>query len=124
MMQEIGYCTGIENYSRHLDGREARKPPVLPAGLLSIRFLLVVDESHITIPQINGCSAATSRGRAPWWSTASGSSALDNRPLKFDEFEILINQAIFISATRVRGSWSTAARWWSRLSAPPAWWIR
>lgn len=100
MMQEIGYCTGIENYSRHLDGRA---PGTRPSTLLDYfppDLLLVVDESHITIPQINGMyrgdlsrkSTLVEHGfRLP--------SALDNRPLKFNEFESLITQAVFISAT-------------------------
>jgi excinuclease ABC subunit B len=100
MMQEIGYCTGIENYSRHLDGRA---PGTRPSTLLDYfppNLLLVVDEAHITIPQINGMyrgdlsrkSTLVEHGfRLP--------SALDNRPLKFNEFETMINQAVFISAT-------------------------
>ncbi|HOL17547.1 MAG TPA: excinuclease ABC subunit UvrB, partial [Bacillota bacterium] len=100
MMQEIGYCTGIENYSRHLDGRKPGSRPYTLLDYFPPDFLLVVDESHITIPQINGMyrgdfsrkSTLVEHGfRLP--------SALDNRPLKFDEFESLINQAIFISAT-------------------------
>ncbi len=100
MMQEIGYCTGIENYSRHLDGREPGSRPYTLLDYFPPDFLLVVDESHITIPQINGMyrgdfsrkSTLVEHGfRLP--------SALDNRPLKFDEFESLINQAIFVSAT-------------------------
>ncbi len=100
MIQEIGFCTGIENYSRHLDGRA---PGTRPSTLLDYfppDLLLVVDESHITIPQINGMyrgdlsrkSTLVEHGfRLP--------SALDNRPLKFNEFESIINQAVFISAT-------------------------
>jgi excinuclease ABC subunit B len=100
MMQEIGFCSGIENYSRHLDGRA---PGTRPATLLDYfpeDMLVVIDESHITIPQINGMyrgdlsrkSTLVEHGfRLP--------SALDNRPLRFEEFETLINQAILVSAT-------------------------
>jgi len=100
MMQEIGYCTGVENYSRHFDGREPGSCPSTLLDYFPSDFLLIVDESHMTIPQINGMfrgdlsrkSTLVEHGfRLP--------SALDNRPLKFDEFEVLIGQAIFISAT-------------------------
>ena len=100
MMQEIGFCSGIENYSRHLDGRPAGSRPATLIDYFPEDMLLVIDESHITIPQIRGMyngdysrkSTLVEYGfRLP--------SALDNRPLKFDEFEALIKQAIFISAT-------------------------
>jgi len=104
MLQEIGYCTGIENYSRHLDGRPPGSRPATLLDYFPPDFLVVVDESHITIPQIHGMyrgdisrkSTLVEHGfRLP--------SALDNRPLRFEEFESLINQAIFISATP--GDW-------------------
>jgi excinuclease ABC subunit B len=100
MMQEVGYCSGIENYSRHLAGR---KPGERPACLLDYfpeDFLIVIDESHQTIPQIkamyNGdrmrkMTLVEHGFRLP--------SALDNRPLKFEEFEELMKRAIFVSAT-------------------------
>jgi excinuclease ABC subunit B len=100
MMQEIGFCSGIENYSRHLDGRPAGSRPSTLLDYFPPDFLVVIDESHITIPQINGMyrgdlsrkSTLVEHGfRLP--------SALDNRPLQFNEFEALINQAVFISAT-------------------------
>lgn len=100
MMQEIGFCSGIENYSRHLDGRPAGSRPATLIDYFPEDMLLVIDESHITIPQINGMykgdfsrkSTLVEYGfRLP--------SALDNRPLKFDEFEALVKQAIFVSAT-------------------------
>lgn len=100
MLLEMGYCTGIENYSRHLDGRPPGSRPWTLLDYFPPDFLLVVDESHITIPQINGMyngdisrkSTLVDHGfRLP--------SALDNRPLRFDEFEKLIPQAIFVSAT-------------------------
>ena len=100
MLLEIGFCSGIENYSRHLDGRPPGSRPWTLLDYFPPDFLLVVDESHITIPQINGMyrgdlsrkSTLVEHGfRLP--------SALDNRPLRFDEFESLIPQAIFVSAT-------------------------
>jgi excinuclease ABC subunit B len=100
MMQEIGFCSGIENYSRHLDGRPAGSRPATLLDYFPEDMLVVLDESHITIPQINGMyrgdlsrkSTLVEHGfRLP--------SALDNRPLKFEEFESLLNQAILVSAT-------------------------
>ncbi len=100
MMQEIGFCSGIENYSRHLDGRPAGSRPATLLDYYPEDLLVVIDESHITIPQINGMyrgdlsrkSTLVEHGfRLP--------SALDNRPLRFEEFETLVNQAIFVSAT-------------------------
>lgn len=100
MMQEIGFCSGIENYSRHLDGRPAGSRPATLLDYFPEDILVVIDESHITIPQINGMyrgdlsrkSTLVEHGfRLP--------SALDNRPLRFDEFESLVNQAILVSAT-------------------------
>lgn len=100
MMQEIGFCSGIENYSRHLDGRPAGSRPATLLDYFRENFLVVIDESHITIPQINGMY----RGDLSRKSTLVDHgfrlpSALDNRPLRFDEFEMLVNQAIFVSAT-------------------------
>ena len=100
MMEEIGYCTGIENYSRHLSGRGPGERPACLIDYFPKDFLLILDESHATVPQIramyNGDRARketlVEHGfRLP--------SALDNRPLKFDEFESMIHQAIFVSAT-------------------------
>ncbi len=100
MMQEIGFCSGIENYSRHLDGRQAGSRPATLLDYFPEDMLMVIDESHITIPQINGMyrgdlsrkSTLVEHGfRLP--------SALDNRPLRFEEFESMLNQAILVSAT-------------------------
>ena len=100
MMQEIGFCSGIENYSRHLDGRPAGSRPATLFDYFPPDLLVVIDESHITIPQINGMyrgdlsrkSTLVEHGfRLP--------SALDNRPLRFEEFESVINQTILVSAT-------------------------
>jgi len=100
MLQEIGFCSGIENYSRHLDGRPPGSRPATLLDYFPADMLMVIDESHITIPQINGMyrgdlsrkSNLVDYGfRLP--------SALDNRPLRFDEFESLVKQAILVSAT-------------------------
>ncbi len=100
MMREIGHCQGIENYSRHLSGR---KPGERPACLLDFfpkDFLLFIDESHVTIPQIRGMyHGDRSRKQTLVDYGFRLPSALDNRPLKFDEFENLLPQAIFVSAT-------------------------
>ncbi len=100
MMQEMGFCSGIENYSRHLDGRSAGSRPATLLDYFPEDRLVVIDESHITIPQINGMY----RGDFSRKSTLVEygfrlPSALDNRPLRFEEFEALVNQAILVSAT-------------------------
>lgn len=100
MLQEVGYCQGIENYSRHLDGREPGSAPATLLDYFPGDFLMVIDESHMTIPQI-GAMYAGDRSRKETL-VAHGfrlPSALDNRPLRFDEFEQRINQVIYLSAT-------------------------
>lgn len=100
MMREIGYCSGIENYSRYFDGRKPGQPPFTLLDFMGNDFLTIIDESHVTIPQIR----AMYRGdlarktelvdygfRIP--------SAFDNRPLKFEEFEERIKQLVCVSAT-------------------------
>jgi excinuclease ABC subunit B len=100
MMAEIGFCSGIENYSRHMEGRPAGSKPSTLFDFFPEDFLLIIDESHVTIPQIgamyNGDQARKNvlvdHGfRLP--------SAKDNRPMKFEEFEAMVNQAIYVSAT-------------------------
>ena len=100
MMQEMGYCSGIENYSRHLDGREPGEPPAVLIDYFPKDFLLVVDESHQTIPQIRGMyHGDRSRKETLVEYGFRLPSALDNRPLTFAEFEDRLNQVIFTSAT-------------------------
>lgn len=100
MMKEIGYCSGIENYSRHMDGRA---PGTRPFNLLDYfpdDFLMVIDESHVTIPQIRGMyNGDRSRKETLVEYGFRLPSALDNRPMKFEEFESMLNQVIFVSAT-------------------------
>jgi excinuclease ABC subunit B len=100
MLVEIGYCSGIENYSRHLSGRQAGEPPPTLLDYLPPNAVLFIDESHVTIPQLGGMY----RGDRSRKETLVDygfrlPSALDNRPLRFDEFERLAFQTIFVSAT-------------------------
>ncbi len=100
MMRETGYCHGIENYSRHLSGRRPGDRPVCLIDYFPQDFLMIIDESHVTIPQVNGMYAGDrSRKNTLVDYGFRLPSALDNRPLKFSEFEALINQSIYISAT-------------------------
>jgi excinuclease ABC subunit B len=100
MLQEVGYCSGIENYSRHLAGRAAGEPPPTLLDYLPPNALLFVDESHVTIPQL-GAMYRGDRSRKETLVSYGFRlpSALDNRPLRFDEFERLAFQTVFVSAT-------------------------
>ena len=100
MLNEIGFCKGIENYSRHLSGRQAGEPPPTLVDYLPKNALMVIDESHVTIPQVGGMykgdrvrkeNLVDYGFRLP--------SAMDNRPLRFDEFEGMMRQTVFVSAT-------------------------
>lgn len=100
MMREIGYCSGIENYSRHFDGRNPGEPPASLLDFFPDDYLMVIDESHATIPQIRGMhNGDRARKNALVENGFRMPSAYDNRPLRYDEFEKRINQAIYISAT-------------------------
>ena len=100
MIQEMGYCSGIENYSRHLDGRREGQPPSVLLDYFPNDFLLVVDESHQTVPQIRGMYRGDrSRKQTLVEYGFRLPSALDNRPLMFEEFEQRIGQVVFTSAT-------------------------
>lgn len=100
MIQELGYCSGIENYSRYLSGRQAGEPPPTLFDYLPEDAILVVDESHVTIPQIGGMyKGDRSRKMNLVEYGFRLPSALDNRPLKFEEFERLAPQTIYVSAT-------------------------
>ncbi len=100
MMQEMGFCSGIENYSRHLDGRPAGSMPHTLIDYFPDDFLMIVDESHVTIPQVGGMyNGDRSRKTTLVDYGFRLPSALDNRPLKFEEFEGKIKQMIFVSAT-------------------------
>ena len=100
MMGELGYCNGIENYSRHLTGRQEGEPPPTLLDYFPEDFLLFVDESHIAIPQVRGMyNGDRSRKKTLVSHGFRLPSALDNRPLTFDEFDYRMNQAIYVSAT-------------------------
>src|SRR3954447_16552425 len=100
MMLEVGYCSGIENYSRHLDGRQPGEKPFTLIDYFPKDYLLIIDKSHVTLPQIKAMyngdqmrkTVLVDHGfRLP--------SAMDNRPLKFEEFEQMWNDVVFVSAT-------------------------
>jgi excinuclease ABC subunit B len=100
MMLEMGYCSGIENYSRYLSGRNAGEPPPTLFDYLPPDGLLIIDESHVTIPQLGGMYLGDRARKENLVNYGFRlPSALDNRPLRFDEFEKLMPQAIFVSAT-------------------------
>jgi excinuclease ABC subunit B len=100
MMRQVGFCSGIENYSRHIDGREAGSPPHCLLDYFPDDFLTVIDESHVTIPQIGGMyEGDASRKRILVEHGFRLPSAQDNRPLRFDEFLERVGQMVFLSAT-------------------------
>ena len=100
MMQEMGYCSGIENYSRHLTGRAAGDSPFTLVDYFPDDFLIMIDESHVTMPQIHAMyNGDRSRKQSLIDFGFRLPSALDNRPLKFEEFEARIRQIVFVSAT-------------------------
>ncbi len=100
MLRETGFCSGIENYSRHLSGTEAGAPPYCLLDYFKDDFLIIIDESHITIPQIRGMYAGDRSRKTTLVDYGFRlPSALDNRPLAFPEFESHIDQMLFVSAT-------------------------
>ncbi len=104
MMKEVGYCSGIENYSRYFDGRQVGEPPYTLLDYFPKDFIVFIDESHITIPQIRGMFAGDLARKTNLVDYGFRlPAAYDNRPLNFSEFEGKINQAVFVSATP--GKW-------------------
>jgi excinuclease ABC subunit B len=100
MMRQVGFCSGIENYSRHIDNRAAGTPPHTLLDYFPEDFLLVIDESHVTVPQVGGMyEGDMSRKRTLVDHGFRLPSAMDNRPLKFDEFTERIGQVVYLSAT-------------------------
>ena len=100
MIEELGYCSGIENYSRHFDGRDAGEPAFCLLDFYGKEFLLVIDESHVTLPQLHGMYKGDySRKKSLIDYGFRLPSAFDNRPLKFEEFEKKLKDVIFVSAT-------------------------
>ena len=116
MLQEVGYCSGVENYSRHLSGRKPGEPPDTLYDFFPEDFMLVIDESHVTVPQV----------RAMWAGDRSRKttlvehgfrlpSALDNRPMTFDEWESKNRTVVYVSATLETMNSIRPRRWSSRL---------
>ncbi len=100
MMLEIGYCKGIENYSRHITGRQPGKPPPTLIDYFPENSLIIIDESHVTVPQLNGMyKGDRSRKESLINFGFRLPSAFDNRPLQFEEFEKITQQVVFVSAT-------------------------
>jgi excinuclease ABC subunit B len=100
MIQELGYCSGIENYSRHLEGRNPGQPPYCLLDFFGDDFLIVIDESHVTIPQLHGMyNGDHTRKKMLIDYGFRLPSAFDNRPLRFQEFEKYLQNVIFVSAT-------------------------
>jgi excinuclease ABC subunit B len=100
MIEELGYCSGIENYSRHLDGRSPGQPPYCLLDFFGKDFLMVIDESHVTIPQLRAMfNGDYTRKKMLVDYGFRLPSAFDNRPLKFEEFEKYLQNVIFVSAT-------------------------
>src|SRR5213595_1331192 len=100
MIQEVGYCSGIENYSRHLDGRKPGEKPYTLIDYFPKDYLLVIDESHVTLPQIKAMYAGDKQRKTVLVDHGFRlPSAMDNRPLTYEEFEGMINQCIYVSAT-------------------------
>lgn len=100
MLNELGFCKGIENYSRHLSGRNAGEPPPTLLDYLPRNALMIIDESHVTVPQVGGMyrgDRARKENLVEYGFRLP--SALDNRPLRFDEFEAMLRQTVFVSAT-------------------------
>lgn len=111
MMREIGYCTGIENYSRYMDGRKPGEPPYTLLDYFPEDFLMFIDESHVTIPQIRAMYAGDrSRKDSLVEYGFRLPAAYDNRPLTFEEFESRINQVIYVSATPAEYELSKSSR--------------
>ncbi len=104
LLEQVGHCTGIENYSRHLDGRASGEPPATLIDYFPRDFLLFVDESHVTVPQIGGMYRGDrARKETLVQHGFRLPSALDNRPLRFEEWEARVNQVLYVSATP--GDW-------------------
>lgn len=111
MMREVGYCNGIENYSRYLSGRAKGEAPYTLIDYFPKDFLMVIDESHVTVPQLNGMyNGDHARKKSLVENGFRLPSAFDNRPLKFEEFQEKINQVIFTSATPASYEKSTSTQ--------------
>lgn len=125
MMRNVGFCSGIENYSRHIDGRGAGTPPATLLDYFPDDFLLVIDESHVTVPQIGAMyEGDMSRKRNLVDFGFRLPSAVDNRPLTWEEFAERIGQTVYLSATpETMSAVRRVASSWNRSSGRPGWWI-
>ena len=125
MMHELGHCKGIENYSRYLSGRNPGEPPPTLFDYLPADALLIIDESHVTVPQL-GAMYRGDRSRKETLVEYGFRlpSALDNRPLRFDEFEAISPQTVFVSATPGSYEDEHAGQVVNRSCDRPDWWIR
>ncbi|VVB87598.1 UvrABC system protein B [uncultured archaeon] len=111
MMHEIGYCQGIENYSRHMDGRRAGEPPYSLLDYFPEDYLVVIDESHVTLPQIRGMHAGDHARKESLVDYGFRMpSAFDNRPLTYSEFESRVKQVLYVSATPADYELATSAQ--------------
>lgn len=120
MMRQIGSCSGIENYSMHFDDRSPGTAPNTLLDYFPEDFLLVIDESHVTVPQIGAMyEGDASRKRTLVDHGFRLPSALDNRPLKWEEFQERVGQSVYLSATPASTNSPAATAMWSRSSAPP-----
>jgi excinuclease ABC subunit B len=125
MMLEVGYCSGIENYSRYLSGRGPGEPPPTLYDYLPANAILVVDESHVTIPQLGACIGATAPARRTWWNTASGCPRpWTTGPCASRSSRPASPRPSMSPPPRASTRSSTRGPWWSRWCAPPAWWTR
>ena len=125
MLNEMGFCKGIENYSRHMSGRKPGEPPPTLIDYLPPDALMIIDESHVTIPQLGGMyngDRARKENLVDYGFRLP--SALDNRPLRFDEFEQIMRQPSLFQPRLLNMSARTRRRWSSRWCARPAWSIR
>ena len=112
MISELGYCNGVENYSMHIDGRSPGQPPFTLLDYFPSDFVLVVDESHVTVPQLHGQFAGDRSRKATLIEHGFRlPSAADNRPLQFEEVMDRLNQCIFLSATPSKFEIGISSRW-------------
>lgn len=124
-MKETGFCSGIENYSRHLSGLEPGQPPYTLLDYFGDDFLLIIDESHKTVPQVGAMYAGDQNRKQTLVDYGFRlPSAKDNRPLSFEEFENKLDQVLFVSAPREIMNTTMSFSAPSRSSVLPVFWIR
>ena len=122
MLSEVGHCKGIENYTRHLSGAAPGDPPSTLTDYLPKDAIMFLDESHVLMGQFSGMYNGDKARKTTLVEYGFRlPSALDNRPLKLEEFEQRMRQLVFVSATPAAYVWPMRVRWWSRWCAPQAW---